>query len=242
MKTFKKIIICTLCWAGVAGFAIYETYSIIEKEYARQSEIAAEARKKVNFNLDMIKISVMTEDVETYEKNLTSIKDQMNIISPLSLVKFEQAEYLNILGEYVELLTDKTVLLNEIRSAKTDIVTIKDKMDEQYCNVDNLSREKLKEAKDTVLSYKLIASDYTMEKILVVINKVNEVLDGVSDKAAALADCIDTCYENRINEIDDELADFLKGFADVVDGLNAELEKEFDFDKMNKIKEMDSPE
>ena len=237
MKTLKKIIIGIICWTIAVGFCIYETSSIVKKEYARQTEIAKEAHEKINFNLDMIKISVMTEDVETYKKNLAGVKEQMNVILPLGLIENEQAEYLGLLVEYTDLLESKVKLLEEIQKMKTNITAVKEKLSENYGNKDTLSREKLKEAKDKVLEFKIIVDDYSEEKVAAIVSKVDEILNGISDKASALADCIDTCYKNRINEIDDELAEIFKGFADTVDGLNADLEKEFAFDKMKAIKE-----
>ena len=147
---------------------IYETNSILQKEYERQSEIATEAHEKVKFNLDMIKIAVMTEDVDTYETNLTETREQMDIISPLGLIASGQADYLNSLDEYAKLLEDK--------------------INENYGNKDNLTRDLLKQAKDTILGIKLSASDYTEEKVLAIVNKVNDTLDGISEKASALAD------------------------------------------------------
>ena len=242
MKTLKKTLIGVICWTAVVGFCIYEASSIIKKEYTRQTEIAREAHEKINFNLDMIKIAVMTEDVETYEKNLVGIKEQMGVISPLGLIKNEQAEYLGLLGEYTEILENKVKLLEEMQKAKTSITAVKEKLSENYGNKDTLSREKLKESKDKVLEYKIIIGDYSEEKIVAIVSRVDEILNGISDKASALADCIDTCYKNRINEIDDELAEIFKGFADTVDGLNANLEKEFAFGKMKVIKESDKDE
>ena len=92
------------------------------------------------------------------------------------------------------------------------------------------------------VKFKKIIGDYSEEKIMAIVSRVDEILNGISDKASALVDCIDTCYKNRINEIDDELAEIFKGFADTVDGLNANLEKEFAFDKMKVIKESDKDE
>ena len=237
MKTFKRIIICALCWTTIVGLAIYETNSILQKEYERQSEIATEAHEKVKFNLDMIKIAVMTEDVDTYETNLTETREQMDIISPLGLIASGQADYLNSLDEYAKLLEDKINLLNEIKTAKTNISLLKDKINENYGNKDNLTRDLLKQAKDTILGIKLSASDYTEEKVLAIVNKVNDTLDGISEKASALADCIDTCYKNRISAINDELAEKMKAFAETVESLNADLEKEYCFDKMDYFKE-----
>lgn len=236
MKTMKKILVGMICWVVVTGFLLYEGYSIVKKEYIRQTEIAAEAHEKVNFNLDMIKISVMTEDIEAYEKNLAEAKEQIGVISPLGLIHDKQADYLDSLREYTELLDSKLALLKEIRLAKTKVVAVKDKMSENYGDKDTLTRDKLKEAKDNVTGFKIDAGEFTDEKVIKVISSVNGVLDGVSEKAETLADCIDTCYKNRINEISNELAEKLKSFAESIDELNAELEKEFAFDKMSSLR------
>ncbi len=237
MKTITKILIGTLCCVAITSFALYEAYSIVKKEYLRQTEIATAAHERINYNLDMIKIAVITEDVETYQKNLAEIKEQTNIITPLGLIKNEQADFLNQLEEYTTLLDSKAELLTEMQSVKTSIATVKDKLNENYGDKDSISRDKLKESKDKVLEFKINNSGYTEEKILAIINQVNGALEGISEKASALAECIDTCYADRISEIDDELADKMKSFADAVDELNISLEKEFSFDKMTSIKE-----
>ena len=133
-------------------------------------------------------------------------------------------------------LEGKVTLLKEMEEAKGKIVEIKEKMSENYGNKDILTRDKLKEVKTKVAEFKIDESAFSEEKILAVVKSVNGVLDGVVDKSAALADCIDVCYKNRINEINDELADKIKSFADAVAGLNLDLEKEFDFNKMEIIR------
>lgn len=236
MKILKKIIVGVICWAMVTGFLLYEGYSIMKKEYMRQTEIAAEAHEKINFNLDMIKISVMTEDAEAYEKNLAGVKEQIDVILPLGLIYDKQAEYLSSLQEYAEFLDSKLALLKEIQLAKTKITALKEKMNENYGNKDTLTRDKLKEVKDKVGGFKIDTSEFTDEKVLKVVGAVNGALLGISEKSAALADCIDVCYKNRINEINNELAEKLKSFAESIDGLNKELEKEFAFDKMSDLR------
>ena len=159
------------------------------------------------------------------------------MISPLLLVKDEQEEYLEMLREYVGILDEKTNLLSEMQKAKTEIGAVKDKVNEAYGNKDNLSRDKLKEVKEKIPELKINRDEFTEEKVLVVVDAVNGILDGVAEKASVLVDCIDTCYKNRINEVNDELADKIKGFADSVAGLNEGFEKEFNFDKMQEIRE-----
>ncbi|MBO4276387.1 hypothetical protein J5868_01640 [Candidatus Saccharibacteria bacterium] len=236
MKLLKKVLVGVICWGVVVGFLVYEGYSIMKKEYLRQSEIAAEAHEKINFNLDMLKIGVLTEDVEMYENNLAGVREQIAVISPLWLVKSEQAEYLEEAQSYADLLESKTGLLKEMKAAKTEIVTVKEKMNENYGNKDTLTRDKLKGVRDGIAGIKLNAENYKEEKVLKAVNAVNEMLDGMMVKASELTDCIDTCYKNRINEINNGLADKIKGFADAVAGLNSDLEKEFEFERIEVIK------
>ncbi len=238
MKEFlRKLLLGVICWTAVIGIAGYEAYSIMKKEYIRQSEIVRTAREQINFNLDMIKIGVLTGDVESYEKNVAGVKEQIAVIEPMDLLKTEQADYLQVLGEYVELLESKANLLKEMQDVKADIVAAKDKINEHYGNKDTLSRDKVREAKDRFTGVKIKAENYTEEKALKVVNAVNGILDGVIEKASVLADCIDTCYKDRISEVTDELADKIKSFADSAAGLNTEFEKEFDFEKMQNIRE-----
>ncbi len=237
MKILRKILIGVVCWAAIVGFVVYETYSIVKKEYVRQTEVAEEAREGINFNLDMIKIGVLTGDVETYDNNLAGMRGQMAVISSLGLLRNELEEYLGALSEYAELLQSKKELLKEMQTAKAEIATVKEKMKENYSDKETLTRDKLKEVKDKVLGFKIKVEDFTEEKILKVVNTVNETLDGMAEKAAALTDCIDECYKDKIVTINDELADKIKTFSDAVAGLNLDYEKEFDFEKMSELRQ-----
>lgn len=236
MKTWKKIIVGVICWTVVVGFFVYETYSIVKKEYVRQTEVANEAREEINFNLDMIKIGVLTGDVETYGNNLSGMREQIAVISSLWLVRSEQEEYLTALSEYAELLENKVALLDEMKKVKTEIVTVKDKINENYGNKDTLTRDKLKEVSAKVLDFKIKPEEYQEEKVLKILNAVNGMVEGISEKAGALAECIDACYKDRINTINDELAEKIKAFADSVKELNSEFEKEFEFERMEELK------
>jgi hypothetical protein len=238
MKEFlRKLLLGVICWTAVIGIAGYETYSIMKKEYIRQSEIVRTAREQINFNLDMIKIGVLTGDVESYEKNVAGVKEQIAVIEPMDLLKNEQADYLQVLNEYVELLESKTNLLKEMQDVKADIVAAKDKINEHYGNKDTLSRDKVREAKDRFTGVKIKAENYTEEKALKVVNAVNGILDGVIEKASVLADCIDTCYKDRTIVATDELAEKKESFDHSASGLNTEFETEFDFEKMQNIRE-----
>lgn len=237
MKTWKKIIVGVICWTAVVGFFVYETYSIVKKEYVRQTEVANEAREEINFNLDMIKIGVLTGDVETYGNNLSGMREQIAVISSLGLVRSEQEEYLTALSEYAELLQNKEELLREMQTVKVEVITVKEKMQENYSNKETLTRDKLKEVKDKVLEFIIKLEDYTEERVLRVVNAVNGALEGVSDKAAALIECIDECYKDKIATINDELADKIKSFSEAVAGLNSDYEKEFDFEKMSELRQ-----
>ena len=237
MKRFQKIMAVIICWMLLCGFLIYETYSIVKKEYLRQTDVAIAVHEKVNLNLDMIKIGVLSGEVETYVENLAEAEAQKDVISSLGLIKNDQADYLQKLSDYTEILHRKESLLREMQNLKAEVLTIKDKINENYGDKDTLTRDKLKEVKDKIAELKIKTDNYTEEGTLKVANGVNGVLDDIIDKASALADCIDACYKNRIDEINDELADKIKAFADGVAELNQSFEREFDFEKMAELRQ-----
>jgi len=227
----KKVLVCIFCFVGLIGFLGYEGYSIVQKEYETQREVVKETRAQVNFNLDMVKIAIMTEDTEAYARYLGSIRENSAVISAQSLARDEG--YLGKLGEYISVLESKAGLLTETRDARSEILKAKNSLSENY---NELTKEKLKEAQEKIAGLKIDASRFSEEKVVAAISKVNEILDVVSEKAAALSGCVDTCYKNRISTLNDELAEKLKGFSEVTDGVNREIEWEFEFSKMEEIK------
>ena len=150
MKRFQKIMAVIICWMLLCGFLIYETYSIVKKEYLRQTDVAIAVHEKVNLNLDMIKIGVLSGEVETYVENLAEAEAQKDVISSLGLIKNDQADYLQKLSDYTEILHRKESLLREMQNLKAEVLTIKDKINENYGDKDTLTRDKLKEVKDKI--------------------------------------------------------------------------------------------
>ena len=235
-RIILRILAITVVASAVVGFLIYEGYSITRKEYERQNEIATAAHTEINLRLDMIKIAIQTNDAEIYAENLNKIHDEVSTINTLFLLKEQEADYAAWLEEYVGVLEEKKELLVEMQSLKNRVAEIKKTLKEKYSNKDEISRDKLKEAKDEVLKLKIDKAEYQEEKIINYVNEVNGVLDTMAGKIGALIDCIDTCYKNRINEIDDELAEALKAFSDKAVKINTTFEKEFKFAGMEALK------
>ena len=235
-KRIMKIILVIISILRVVGFVGYEGYSISKKERERQIELAEATRAEINLKLDMVKIAVQTNDAELYAKNLDEIQAGANRIWSLFLLREQQKEYLLRLSEYVEILKSKKDFLAEMQSLKETVKNIKSVLQEQYGNKDNISRDKVKEAKAKIAELKFDISQYSVEKIKRIVNAVNGVLDSVIDKVGTLADCIDTCYKNRINEVNDELADAFKNFTNKVADLNKDFERELGLTEMEKLK------
>lgn len=235
-KILTKIITVVLCLGAVVGFVVYEECSIMEKEHERQSAVAESAHKDIDLGLNMIKIAVQTEDEDLYAKNLGVVREGLAKIEPLVLVREEQAEYLARLGEYLGVLEDKVPVLSEMHSLKEKIAEIEKVLKENYGNSDEISRDKVKGAKEEILKLKINGEEYETERAVEAVGAVNEMLDKMAEKAGALADCIDSCYKNKISELDDGLADMLKEFMDKAPGLNTALEEEFEFGKMEEVR------
>ncbi len=76
MKVFKKIFIAFILIGLLTAGVLYEAYSITRKEYEKQAEVANDVRKEVNFDLNMIKIAVQTNDADVFNENLGKMKVQ----------------------------------------------------------------------------------------------------------------------------------------------------------------------
>lgn len=235
-KILTKIILAVLCLGVVVGLVVYEECSIMEKEHERQVVVAESAHREIDLGLNMIKIAVQTEDEDLYAKNLGAVREGLAKIKPLVLVQEEQAEYLAQLGEYMVVLEDKAPVLSEMHSLKDKVGEIEKVLKENYGNSDEISRDKVKGAKEEILRLKINEEDYKAERVAEVVGAVNETLDKMAEKAGELADCIDNCYKNKISELNDGLADMLKEFMDKAPGLNTALEEEFEFGKMEELK------
>ena len=232
----KKFIISILCSAVVVGFFTYEAYSIITNERDRQIEIMAQARDEINYGLDMTKIAVISGDSEEFTKNVEKVKEGASKLKPLFLV--EREELIDGISEYVQTLESKVNLLTELNGIKKEISKLKDEFSSKYGNKDEITREKVKEAKGVIEQLKIDTAAFSEERIIAMAEMINAVIGESAGKVGALADCIDTCYRNRISDLNDELAAVFKSFSNNLTELNVNFEKEFDFGKMDELKKM----
>lgn len=232
----KKILIALLCSIAVTGFAIYEAKSMVTKEYERQDRIFEEAYAGIGLNFDMIKIAVVTGDAEVYQSNLAELKGRINEIDSLYLV--DKDEFVDALSGYVDLLNEKVKLVDEIKNMKEAMTKLQEEFNEKYGNKDEMTKEKLKAAKDEIMGLKIDKTKFAEEIIVAMAEMMNAVIGEAAGKVGAVADCIDTCYKNRITEINNELAGVFGSFAENAAKLNLEFEKEFNFDKMTELKKI----
>ena len=237
LKIIGKISLGIICLVLILGFVNFEVYSINNKEYARQIDIANEAHKQIALNLNMIKIAVQTEDIEKYKENLSRLYENSAKIKPLFFLEDEQKDYLNSLYSYIELLENRKTLLSEIIKLKNDISAIEKVFKENYNGKDASSREKLTSLSSEIEKLKINEKDYSEEIIKNIISEINDLLNGIIADSSALSECIDNCYKDKITEINDGLAEKLKSFADKTEGLNQSLEDQFDFETLDKLKD-----
>ena len=153
MKKASKIITAILCGLAVVGAGAYEVHSIITKEYERQARSAEETHRGIDLNLDMIKIAIQTTDEEVYDKNLAEAKEGVAKLGSLSMLAEEQEEFVTRANEYVEILESKKELLKETHELKEKIREIRGAFTEKYGNKDEISRDKVKAAKDEILGW-----------------------------------------------------------------------------------------
>ena len=184
----------------------------------------------------MIKIAVVTGDAEVYKNNLAELKGRINEIDSLYLV--DKDEFVDALSGYVDSLNEKVKLVDEIKDMKEAMTKLQEEFNEKYGNKDEITKEKLKAAKDEIMGLKIDKTKFAEEKIVAMAEMMNAVIGEAAGKGGAVADCIDTCYKNRITEINNELAGVFGSFAENAAKLNLEFEKEFDFDKMTELKKI----
>ena len=231
-----KAFVILLMMAGVVGLVIYEEWSIVTKEHERQLEIAQEDETEIKLGLDMLKIAVQTEDTELYGANLARVRAAMAEIGSLAMVQDEYGEYLGKLGEYAGLLEDRAEMLAEMHELKGAVDGISDTLGAEYGNKDEISKDKVRGAKEKIGGLKIDAGKYGVEKVALAVNSVNDVLDKLMGKVGELSDCIDNCYKDKIKSLNDGLAELLKEFLDKAPGVNAELENEFELARMEELK------
>lgn len=235
LKIIGRILFGIICLVIILGFINYEVYSINNKEYARQIDIANEAHAQITLNLNMIKIAIQTEDLDKYEENLLKLYENSAKIEPLFFLEEEQKDYLDSLHSYMELLENRKNLLSEIIKLKQNIANIEKVFKENYNGKDAISREKLTGLSGEIEKLKIKEKNYSEETILKVVSSINEILTDIIAKSNALTECIDNCYKDRITEINNELAEKLGSFADKTKDLNKTLEDQFDLETLDKL-------
>lgn len=235
-KVLLKTMMVLVVFAVVIGLAVYEECSIVSKEYERESGIAEALTREINLGLDMVKVAVQTEDVELYTTNLTRVREAMAEIEGLSMMRDEYGGYLEQLGIYVEASEGRTEMLEEMRSLKSAVDSATEAIKKEYGNKDEISRDKVKGAKERIKELSIDVEAYKVERVATAGRAVNDVLDKMAGKAGELADCIDNCYKDKIVKIDDELAEVFKEFVDKAPGVNTEIVEEFELDKMDELK------
>ena len=229
---FQRILLLAFCCLAILGFINYEIYSINQKEYARQVDIASDARKQIGLNLNLIKIAIQTNDYAMYNDNLMNLYENFSKVESLSFIENEQRPYLDSLRAYMMLLEDNKNLIIEMSSIYKAISAIRNTFRDNYSGKDAISREKLTKLGDEIEKLKIDEGDYTDSTILTVLDRVNGILTDIISGSNELAECIDNCYKDRIVGINDELAEKLKSFANQTESLNRDIENRFDFDTL----------
>lgn len=234
VKTIKKILVATLIMSLLMTAIIYETYSIMRKEYERQVEIANLVRENVTLDLNMVKIAVQTNDEEVYSNNLVKMEAEIKRIDELSMLDNSLAGYKTRLKYYADLLEAKKDLLPEIKALKTKIDEIVKVLKENFVST-TVTRDKLREVNPKMVSLMIDVNNYTNENVKTVATAVNSILNDLATYGTTLSDCIDTCYKNRITEVTNGVNDLIKGFSDKTAGLNLAVENEFQLEVLGDL-------
>lgn len=235
-KRISRIVLSVLLLLAIAGMAVYETSSILRKEHVRQSELFSKAQSEVENELNLTKIAVISKEPESYRQNLEAIQANLASMKKLSFVAEENAEYLEQLGQYIEALSSKEATVSEMKNLDSAITKIKDSLSSSFKDEENISKDTVNTAEETIKSLRIDNGSYHDEDILKIIDSVNQVIDSLSGGAKELSECIDNCYENRFTEISDELSDKLKGPVEGFASLNTAYESLFHFEKLSELK------
>ena len=231
MKELKKIIVAFVVMVVAASGILYETYSIVKKEYERQVEAYADVRENINFGLNMIKIAVQTNDENSFITNLDTIKDKSEKLNELSFLNNQISGYKTRLNYYLDLLNSKKDLLPEIKKLKEKVDEITGIVKDSFVSK-NITRDKVREINSKMNKLKFKTDGFINERVKIVADVVNAFLDEMAAGGTSLSDCIDTCYKNRISEINDNISNSIKAFSDKTNKLNRDIEKEFDLDTL----------
>lgn len=234
MKELKKIVVAFIVMAVFVTVTLYETYSIIKKEYERQVETYSTVREDINLNLNMIKIAVQTTDEETFKTNLEKMKAESERLNELSFLNNQMSGYRTRLSYYLELLESKKDLFPEIKELKAKVDEVTSSVKESFKS-SGITRDKVRELNSKFNKLKFKTDGFTNERVKIVADVVNAFLDEMADGGKTLSDCIDTCYKNRISEINDNLSNSIKAFSDKTGKLNRDIEKEFDLNTLTDL-------
>ena len=185
----------------------------------------------------MLKIAIQTSDKDIYSEKLSSLTSYSSELKTLSFIKNNIAEYLTSLDDYINSLEEHATLLSEIASLKNEVSTIESTFKDNYGDKNTITRDKLKAASDKIEKLKINTKDYSEKTTIKIVESINQLLSDTVSKTNALTECIDECYADRIGEINDELAGIFKTFADQTAKFNQSLEDQFNFAKMDELKQ-----
>lgn len=237
----KKIVIATICFGVLSLLTIFEIYTITNDDNRHQTKVANEIYDNVIVNFDMIKVAIQISDDKMFEENFESAKNEAEKLNGLPFVSEKDKDYIDEIKNYLELLESKGSLIKETKTLKEAVINLKDNLKEKYGDKEKITKDEIKNASDNIVGLKLNFEDFTFESIKKSTDSINSMLDGFALKTDELEKCIDTCYKNSITAINDGLSNLFKAFADGSFELNENIEKEFELDKIEKIK-TDKPE
>lgn len=218
------------------GFIFFEGYSILKQEFSRQLSFESFLFDDIEMNLNLIKVAVQTNDSELFEKNIYESKEKTKIFSKLFLLKEKHSDYYSEVENYINFLEEKESLLIETAKLKDSILEISRQLKESYGDKATISRDAVRSAVEKIASVRIKTEDYTEIPSQNIIESTNSMLDLVGEKVNSLSECIDTCYKDSIVEITNSMNDILKDFSSKITELNNNIEKEYDFETLEKLK------
>ena len=226
---FSRILIAIIIVCLLVGFAIYETFSILEKEHSRQYEIFTDQKSQIDFNLNMIKIAVMTKDSDSYHENLSSAKEHLQTIKTLSFIVDEESNYITKSTERLAFLAEKESAVSEMKTLSEKISVLAETLTSSYSDQSSLTRDTLKQISPNLENLKINPDNYHDETVLAIVNSVNEILNSIISSNNELSNCIDTCYENKFTSINNSLSEKIKPLVENFPTQNSAFEKQFQF-------------
>ena len=231
----KRISIIGACVVAALAIIAGEVWLVVEHENERQRMEAGAIYDDVTLNLDMIKIAIQTSDEEVLNENVNNAKKRLEDFDKLFIAKKQDAEYINEISSYLDFINEKKSLVVETSSLKEKVLNIKSSLKEA-CGGEKVTKDEINTVSGKVASLKISDEEFKNESIKVVITTTNSMLDEFGGKADELAKCIGVCYKNKISEITNGLNEIVKSYSGKVDELNKNIEKEFELEKIDKIK------